>query len=71
MGVHKKTLRIDLRANPGMPLQTAILTNLRPEWRSSINLYNSMVKFVLLYGSECWQIVETVLNKSRKKILVK
>jgi hypothetical protein len=44
--------------------------NLRPVWRSSVysirtklHLYNSIVKSVLLYGSECWQVVETDFHK--------
>ena len=39
--------------------------NLRPVCRSSVysirtklHLYNSIIKSVLLYGSECWQVVE-------------
>ena len=45
-------------------------TSLRPVWRSSVyiirielNLYNSIVKSVMLYGSECWQVVETAFHK--------
>ena len=44
--------------------------NLRLVWRSSIysiltklNLYNSIVKSVLMYGSECWQVIETRHNE--------
>ena len=44
--------------------------NIRPVWRSSVysiraklNLYNSIVKCVLLYGSECWKVVETDFHK--------
>ena len=42
------------------------LAYLRPVSRSSVysirtklNLYNSIIKSVLLYGSECWQVVES------------
>ena len=44
--------------------------NLRPLWLSSVysiriklNLYDSIVKSVLLYGSEYWQVVETDFHK--------
>ena len=44
--------------------------NLRPVWRwsvynirSKLNLYNSIIKSALLYGSECWQVVETDFHK--------
>ena len=44
--------------------------NLRPVWRSyfysirtKLNLYNSIVKSVLLYGLECWKVVETDFHK--------
>ena len=47
-----------------------IFANLRPLSRSSVysvqnklHLYKRIVKLVLLYGSECWQVVETDLNK--------
>ena len=44
--------------------------NLRPVWRSfvyskqtKLHLYNSIVKSVLLYGSECWQVPEAYCHK--------
>ena len=43
---------------------------LRPIWRSTslsrntkLRIYNSNVKSVLLYGSECWRIIQTDFNK--------
>jgi hypothetical protein len=43
---------------------------LRPVWRSNqyslktkVKLYNSNVKSVLLYGSECWRVVKTDMAK--------
>ena len=43
---------------------------LQPIWKSNkyslrtkIHLYNSSVKCVLLYGSECWRIIESDLKK--------
>jgi hypothetical protein len=43
---------------------------LRPVWRSSsysiqakTRLYNSIVKTVLLYGSECWRVVDSDFQK--------
>ena len=46
--------------------------NLRSVWRSSVysirtklNLYNRIVKYVLLYGSDCWQVVKTAFHKMK------
>ena len=43
---------------------------LRPVWRSlyislwtKLRIFNSNVKSVLLYGSETWQLTETIINK--------
>ena len=43
---------------------------LRSVWRSSVynirtklHFYNSIVKYVLVYGSECWPVVETDFHK--------
>jgi uncharacterized protein YqhQ len=43
---------------------------LQPIWKSSkyslrtkMHIYNSNVKSVLLYGSECWRIIESSIKK--------
>ena len=48
----------------------SVFARLQPVWKSSqfslktkLKLYNSNVKSVLLYGSECWRIVKSDLNR--------
>jgi len=48
----------------------AAFAKLQPIWKSSkyslrakIHLYNSNVKSVFLYGSECWRIIKSDIKK--------
>ena len=57
---------IKARLNKGR----AAFAQLQPIWKSNnyslrtkLQLYNSNVKSVLLYGSECWHIIESDMKK--------